>query len=93
MKLIRISAIWCSSCILTYKYFKELQELKPEIEYLEYDYDMDDEVVSKYQVGNILPVVIALNENNREVSRLVGEKNKKELLEWVAKIGDNHEEN
>lgn len=80
MKLIRISSIWCVSCIVTKK---DWDEIKVNYEYLEYDYDEDEEIIKKYNVGNILPVIIVLNDN-KEIARITGEKSKKEILNIIG---------
>lgn len=82
MKLVRISSMWCTSCIVTYPIWKEIQETYPNIEYEELDYDLDD---VKEQVGDILPVVI-LKDQDQEITRIVGEKTKKEILEILEKF-------
>lgn len=82
MKLVRISSMWCTSCIVTYPIWKEIQETYPNLEYEELDYDLDD---VKEQVGDILPVVI-LKDQDQEITRIVGEKTKKEILEILEKF-------
>lgn len=67
--------MWCTSCIVTKK---KWDEVKQNYEYEEYDYDMDEEIIKKYNVGNVLPVIIVLN-NNNEINRIIGEKSKKEI--------------
>lgn len=83
MKLIRISAIWCTSCILTNKDFKEIKEEYPNFEYEELDYDTDN--LEKYNVGNTLPVIIVYKDNN-EVTRIIGEKRKKEIEKVIEEV-------
>ena len=85
MDLIRISAVWCSSCIITYKDWNKLKENYSNYEYIEYDYDMDTEIVEKYNIGNIIPVIIAIKDG-KEIGRIVGEKNYKELDIWVKEV-------
>ena len=80
MKLVRISSTWCTSCILTKKYW---DEIKVNYEYEELDYDLDEEKVKEYNVGNILPVIIVLKDN-KEINRIVGEKNKQQILEVLG---------
>lgn len=82
MKLVRISSMWCTSCIVTYPIWKEIQETYPNLEYEELDYDLDD---VQEQVGDILPVVI-LKDQEQEITRIVGEKTKKEMLEILEKF-------
>lgn len=87
MKIIRISSVWCTSCIITYKLWKDIQLNFPNNEYIEYDYDEDTLEVQKYNVGNILPVIIIFN-NNEEIKRIVGEKSKKEIFDIINSIGE-----
>lgn len=74
MKLIRISAIWCPACIIMRPKIEEIIK-KYNFESIELDYDIDD--VLKYNV-DILPVFI-LEDNNKELVRIIGEKDIKEL--------------
>ena len=83
MKLVRISAIWCTSCILTHKYFNEIKEEYKHFEYEELDYDTDD--IESYNVGNILPVIIIF-EKNVEKARIIGEKNTKEIKQVIEEV-------
>lgn len=85
MELIRISAVWCSSCIITYKEWNKLKENYPKYGYNEYDYDMDTEIVEKYNIGNTIPVVIAIKDG-KEIGRIIGEKNYKELDAWIKEV-------
>ena len=82
MKLVRISSTWCTSCILTKK---DWDEIKVNYEYEEYDYDLDEEKVKDLNVGNILPVIIIFKDN-QEVGRIVGEKNKQQILEVLGDL-------
>jgi len=82
MKIIKISAVWCSSCIIMKSRFNEVIKDK-EIEVESLDYDIDD--IESYNVGEILPVFVKI-ENGKEVSRLVGEHSKKEIEEFVGEV-------
>ena len=83
MKLIKISAIWCPSCLIMEKVWKELKEELPNIEYVSYDYDLDDET-DNYNPGDVLPIII-LENNNKELTRFIGEKTKNEIIEGIKK--------
>ena len=74
-----------SSSIITYKDWNKLKENYSNYEYNEYDYDMDIDIVEKYDVGNTIPVVIALKDE-QEVGRLIGEKNYQELATWLKEV-------
>ena len=80
-KLLVVSAVWCPSCLILNKHLKKLNE-DIEIEITKLDYDLDEDMVEKYNVGEKLPVVILLD-NDKEVSRLIGEKTYDELLNFI----------
>ena len=85
MKLIRISAIWCPACLIMRPRINDILKDYPDIESIEYDYDIDD--ISNFNVGDILPVFI-LQDENREVLRIIGEKSEnyiKDLLKEYVK--------
>ena len=84
MKIIKINAIWCSGCLAMKKIWKAIEEEYPEIEFITYDYDMDEDEVQKYNVGDILPVTIIQNKG-KEI-RLIGEKTKKEIIKEMEKL-------
>lgn len=73
MKLIRISAVWCPACLIMRSRLDKLNTLFPSLETIEYDYDLDEEIVSKYNIGTTLPVFI-LEDNGKEIKRIIGEK-------------------
>lgn len=85
MKIIKINAMWCPGCLLSKTIWNEIEEKYTNHEYISLDYDLDEDIVEKYNVGDILPVVI-IEENNREIKRIIGEKSKKEILEEMSGI-------
>ena len=85
MKLIKISALWCPACLITNKAVNQLIEENKDIELISLDYDFDEEEVQKYNVGKILPVLI-FEKDGKEVLRLNGEKNYKEIIKAVGEI-------
>lgn len=85
MKLIKFSALWCPSCLIMNGRVNKIVD-EYNLEYIEYDYDIDEEKVEEYKVGDILPVII-IEHNAKEVIRIIGEKSEKELkriLEGVS---------
>lgn len=88
MRLIRISAVWCTSCLVTHHIWELLKEKYPNYSYEEVDYDFDEEMVKKYEIGSIIPVIIVLNDKNEEITRIVGEKSKEEIFSIIDKLGD-----
>lgn len=84
MKFIKINAVWCPACIVTNKIWKDIKNDYSDIEIEELDFDFDEEEVEKYNVGEILPVVIFMNED-KEVERLIGEKTREEIYDFVER--------
>ena len=82
MKIIKVSALWCPSCLIMNDIIEEVVNEKS-MELIKYDYDYDAEIVNRYNVGNILPVLILINDKNEEIKRIVGEHSKKEIIEFI----------
>ena len=79
MKIIRIEAVWCSSCLIMKSRMQELTKEK-EIEWVSVDYDDAEALLKKYQINDEV-LTIYIREDKKYV--LVGEKNKKEILEFL----------
>ena len=75
-KLIVISALWCPSCLILKKNLKKLNE-EYDIDIKTLDYDLDEDEVKKYNVGEKLPVIIC---NDK---RLIGEKTYDEIVNFL----------
>ncbi|HHT38769.1 MAG TPA: thioredoxin family protein [Mollicutes bacterium] len=87
MKIVKISAVWCSSCLVMRPRFEEVEKKYPNIESISLDIDFDEES-SKYNVREKLPVFILLDNNDNELERLVGEHKTEELINIVKKHYD-----
>lgn len=85
MKIIIINAMWCPGCLISKSIWNEIKLIYPNIEYINYDYDLDEENIIKYNIGDIVPVVI-FEKDNIEIKRVIGEKSKKEILDIMEKI-------
>lgn len=86
MKVVKINAIWCSGCLVMNKIWKNILKSK-NIETINLDYDMDEDEVKKYNVGDVLPVFI-FYKDDKEVKRIVGEKSEEELLKIIEEVGE-----
>ena len=87
MKLIKVTASWCMSCIIMNEVLKDIEnnyDLNYEV--VSYDYDMDQESLSDYNIGKILPVYIKID-NDNEIGRLIGEHSKKEVIDFLVDGG------
>lgn len=85
MKIIKINAMWCPGCLITKSIWQEIEKEYPSHEYINLDYDLDEEKIEKYKIGDILPVVIIENDN-QEIKRIIGEKTKKEILKELEDL-------
>ncbi len=85
MKVVKINAIWCSGCLVMNKTWKRVLE-KYDIETVNLDYDFDEDEVKKYNIGDILPVLI-FYKDNKEVKRVVGEATFEELCDIIEEVG------
>lgn len=91
MKVIKIGAIWCSGCLIMNKIWNKVLE-NYNFSYEVLDLDMDEEEVSKYNVGDTLPVFIILS-NDVEVNRFSGEYKYEEFVNKLIEVGVINEEN
>lgn len=88
MQIIKFSSLWCMSCIITNQIINKLSK-EYIFELIDYDYDVDKEKVQQYNVGDILPVLIFVDDKGNEIKRLVGEQSKKDLLKVFDEVGVN----
>lgn len=86
MKVIKITAIWCSACLVMNKVWNSILE-KKNIETISLDLDMDEDEANKFSPGEVLPVFIFMKDN-KEIKRVVGEHTEEELLKIIEEIGD-----
>lgn len=85
MRLVKIGAIWCSGCLVMNNVIsKTLKQY--DIDYLEYDIDMDEDEVSKFNPGDTLPVFIVLD-GDKEVNRFSGELSYEEFVSKLKEDG------
>jgi len=85
MKMIRVNATWCPACIVMKKVWKQVEEVYPDMEYIDLDYDMDEEEVIPLNVGTLLPVTILYKEE-KEFARLNGEKSKEQIINVIKEM-------
>ncbi len=85
MKIIKISAIWCPGCLVMKKVWKNILTEYPDLNIIELDYDMDNEEVNKYNSGKVLPVIIFLDDQDKELTRLIGEQKESIIKSYIDK--------
>lgn len=81
MKITVVSAVWCNACLVMKKVIKNLEKEYKNIDFVKYDYDIDEDFVKKLNVGSVLPVFIF--ENKGKEIRVTGEKTEKELIKII----------
>ena len=75
-EIIVISALWCPSCLILKKSLKKIHD-EYHIDYQILDYDLDEDKVKEYHIGDKLPVIIY---NNK---RLIGEESYDEIVAFL----------
>ena len=83
MKILKFGAVWCSGCLVMKPLFKEIETENPWLKTEYYDFDTDRAQVKKYGIDENLPVFVFLDQNGKEIERLTGEIEKKELLQII----------
>ena len=91
MKIIKVSAVWCSGCLVMNKTWNKLKEAY-DFEYEELDYDMDEEYLKRYPMGKKLPIFIFVDENEEEVARITGEYSYDDFVLVMQEVGIINEE-
>lgn len=84
MKIVKIGALWCPGCLVMKKIWNNINS-KYELDITELDYDIDHNEVLKYNVGEILPVVIFVSKDGFELERLVGEQKEDVIVNLIEK--------
>ncbi len=85
IKIVKIGAIWCGACLVMNKVWNKIKD-NYDFEFVEYDYDMDEEEVQKYNPGDILPVFIFYLDD-KEVFRISGEFSYEEIVNKINEVG------
>ena len=84
MQIIKIGAVWCPGCLVMNKIWNNILK-DNDLDIIELDYDFDNDEVIKYDVGQVLPVIIFLDNNGLELERLIGEQKENKLIELINK--------
>lgn len=83
MKILKFGAVWCPACLIMNK---TLKKINSDIEIISYDYDIDSEKVEEYNIGKVLPVLVFVDDNNKEINRLIGEQTKEKIEDVIARM-------
>ena len=83
MKVLKFGAVWCPGCLIMKPRWKKIEEENPWLKNEYYDFDQDKEMVEKYNINNVLPVFVFLDEDDNELLRLSGEIEEKKIIEII----------
>ena len=84
MKVLKFGAVWCAGCLVMKPRWQEIETENPWLKTEYYDFDIDKEMVEKYNINKTLPTFIFLDNNGDEFLRLNGEVEKDKLLEIIT---------
>lgn len=85
MKVLKFGAVWCSGCLVMKPRWQEIEKENPWLKTEYCDFDENKEMVEKYNIKDVLPVFVFLDQEGNEFLRLQGEVEKKKLLEIIGK--------
>jgi thiol-disulfide isomerase/thioredoxin len=89
LKVIKIGASWCNSCIIMRPRWEELEKENKWLKTEYYDYDFDVKKIKKYIKGkDELPIFIFLDQTGKELMRLNGEVEKEKLEKLIEELRD-----
>ena len=83
MKVIKITALWCMSCLVVNAHFDKIKMDAYDCELQNWDYDSDGESFQQYAIGTTLPVILIEDAQGQVVARSVGEVSRKELQKFL----------
>lgn len=88
MKVVKVGAMWCPACIITNKFWKEIKKEFSNIEFVDLDLDMDEDEVKDLNIGSILPEIIIFNNDQKELTRIIGEKKQNEIEKIIGEYNE-----
>jgi thiol-disulfide isomerase/thioredoxin len=85
MKVLKIGAEWCPGCIIMRPRWKKIENENHWLETEYFDFDKSKEIVEKYNIDDVLPAFIFLDNNGVEIDRVTGEISEKDILDLINK--------
>ena len=84
LSVLKVSACWCAPCKMLARTISEIEDSLENVDFYEVDVDeAESELIEKYEIQSV-PVLLFFNEG-LQVDRVVGARNKKDLLEIIEK--------
>ena len=85
LKIVRVQAIWCSSCLYMSKVWDKVMKDKNDIEVINLDYDLDRDIINEFKVNDNLPAFMFFKDG-KEVKRTYGEVSEKKLNNIIEEL-------
>ena len=85
LKIVRVQAIWCSSCLYMSKVWDKVMKNKKDIEVINLDYDLDRDIIKEFKVSDNLPAFMFFKDG-KEVKRTYGEVSEKKLNKIIEEL-------
>lgn len=86
MKIVFVWAMWCASCFVMKPIMNDIKKEFENLDISFYDYDQDNKIVEKYNINDILPVIVFVDDNWNELKKLEWEYSKKELINIIQNL-------
>jgi thiol-disulfide isomerase/thioredoxin len=84
MKVLKFGASWCNGCLVMRPRWSEIKKENPWLKTEYFDFDKDKDAMNKYGIDSgVLPVFVFLNKDDKEILRLSGEVEKKDLIREI----------
>jgi thiol-disulfide isomerase/thioredoxin len=89
MKVLKIGAVWCSSCLVMRPRWEEVESENSWLQTEYYDFDESENIAKKYNLTEgKLPVFIFLDKKGKEIDRKQGEFSKEQIKKLILKYKD-----
>lgn len=85
MRIVRITAMWCMSCLAMKKTWKKVFKHFDDVQIIDLDFDFDAEAMKHYDVGKTLPILIVFDKD-KEIGRIIGEKSVSEMMTLIQEF-------
>lgn len=85
-KIVLITALWCPSCLIMRPRYQTVVKSHLDLTMEEFDYDENPKLVKDKKIGSTLPVAIIYDEQEKEISRFIGEISPKKLAEKIEQL-------
>ncbi len=84
MKVIKIGAVWCSSCLVMKSRWQEIEKEHSWLKTQYLDFDQDETKIEQLKIeAERLPVFVFQDKKGKEFLRLEGEIEKDKLIEII----------